>query len=386
MSRDPAHGLHRDGLPYIDNAKIALITILINLVIVFVFWPRGASFSEVLVDSAICALVTVALDMWVVYRRMMQLRAEGRIPTQVPISPLMQRLPKNPVALGAIYAVIFALLTVAINAAILSFYDIRSLSFAPWAVYKLIYATILSAKITEYCIFRYVQPDFATARPPLTAVAAVQEVKNPLPRVPIAKAMFGSVATNIGVELFVGLALGSVIISADQAIVVPATTIEAIPVTGLIFGLIMGILVTRAVTKAMRQTLGSTPPAAVAGINDRRVAWLPKNSILLGMVVCFFSMIVTAIALRAIMTLFGIDTMHFLQKIILITVYASILGKLISAVLVRRYSQPDYLAYLYTKQARAMSAGAADGTPGELDQLHPLLVDSGFVDSDELIR
>jgi len=373
MTRDPAHGLHRDGLPYIDNAKISLITILVNLAIVFVFfWPRGASFPELLIDSVVCVLLTVAIDLWLVYRRMLQLRAAGQIPTQVPLSHLMQRLPRHPVALGAIYALAFGALTVAVNAAIWSFYDIHSMNFAPWVVYKLIYTTILSAKITEYCIFRYVQPDFALAGPAPVPGNVVQEVKNPLPRVPVLKAMFGSVATNIALEVILGLVLGSVIITADQSIVVPATTIDAIPISGLFFGLIMGILITRTVIKAMQQALSAIPPGAVSGVSDKRVAWLPKNSILLGVVVCLFSMIFSAIVLRGVMSLFGFQTMHFLQKVILITVYASLLSKLISAVLIRRISQPDYLTYLWARQRKRAPVPASAQPPQE------------FVDASEL--
>jgi len=142
-------------LPYINNAKAVLITVAINLGVVFMFnFPDGIDFCGVMADSFICAFITTIINMTIVYASMKKMRASGQMPKQVPISRLMQKLPKNPLALGAVYALFFAFITIGVNGLMFTFFDIRNMTFIPWGVYKLIYSTILSIKIVEFCIFR----------------------------------------------------------------------------------------------------------------------------------------------------------------------------------------------------------------------------------------
>jgi hypothetical protein len=344
------------SLPYVDNTKAILITVAINLGAIFLFFrPEGVTYSGVMWDSLFCAGITAAIDIWVVYSKLKKMRASGEMPAQVPESGLMQKLPQNPFALGAIYAGAFAAIAIGVNAMILSFFGLRSMTFAAWAVYKLVYATVLSVKIVEFCIFRYVQPDWAKAggTDAETAKAAnYVTVKNPMPKISVFKEMFGSVTGNIAMNIIMGSALGGVKPQADGSVVISPTTIEGIPVTGLIFGLIVGILVTRGILAEMNGTITSYPTIAETAIKDKRFSWMPRGK---GALTCFVTicvMVFSAVALPSVMALFGKSLLNFYQFVVFITVYATLISKPLSYVLIRRCMQPDYIRHTL-EQARA---------------------------------
>ena len=212
------------NLPYADNAKAVGITVAINLgVVLFFSWPDGVSYSGVMWDSLFCAIITTVIGLWIVYVGLKKMRDRGGMPSQVPENGFMQKLPQNPFALGAIYAAVFTALTIGMNAAILSFFDLETMTFVAWTVYKLVYATVLSAKIVECCIFRYEQPDWAKVES-LNARAAratdTVTVKNPLPKISIFKEMFGGVAGNIAMSILIGSALGGIKTQTDGSVII----------------------------------------------------------------------------------------------------------------------------------------------------------------------
>ncbi len=337
--------LKKIGLPYIDNAKAVLITVVVNLGAVLLFnWPGGITFGGVVWDSLLCAAITTAVDLWIVYPRMKRMRAGGAMPAEVPVRKFMQRLPQNPWALGVLYAAGFGVLTVGLNALILWFFGIREMAFWPWMVYKLIYATLLSIKITEYCIFRYVQPDWANTTGTEVSSVPARPVKNPLPKVSVFQEMFGSVTGNIALNILIGTALGGVVLGPDSSVVIRPTTVEGIPITGLIFGLITGILVTNGVAREINAIILSSGPAILEGATkDKRFSWMPlRRGSLMGLV-CVCTMLFSAVALWAVMRLFGIAVMNFYQYVVFMTVYATLLSKPLSYVLIRRCMQPDYM-------------------------------------------
>ncbi len=338
-------------LPYIDNAKPILLTLAVNLGVVFIFnWPGGVEYSEVLLDSLFCAVITTAIDLPLIYRRLKRMRAAGTMPRKAPDSRFMQRLPKNPLALGILYAAAFAALTVGGNALILGFFGLHRLAFLPWAVYKLIYATILSVVVAEYCIFRYVQPDWAqsvTGGAAATSPAAIDPpIKNPLPKIGMFKEIYGAVTGNIAMNIILGTLLGGVVPGADASVVILPTTAEGIPVTGLVFGLIVGVLVTHGVVTAMRPIILTSGRDFLAGApTDRRLAWLPKGKAALTGVVCLAAMLFSAVALKALLLLFNLPVLNFYQFTVMISIYAALLGKPLSVLLTKRCMQPDYIRY-----------------------------------------
>ena len=346
------------SLPYIDNAIAVVITLAINIGVVFLFnYPNGINYSGIIWDSMICAIITTIVNIWIVYPKLKKMRANGRMPANVPESKLMQRLPKNPILLGLIYAVVFAAVMVCINAAITWFFGIQNMTFLPWIIYKLIYATVLSIKIVEYCIFRYVQPDWANANTvaPVEKEAAFKEkpVKNPLPKISLFKEMYGAVTGNLALNIIFGSFLGGAVAQPDGSVVIFPTTVEGIPITGLVFGLIVGILVTNGVVKSLKATiLSSGTPILESAVKDKKFAWMPKKKIPLMCLISFSVMIFSAVALPLIMHLFGKTLLNFYQFTIFITVYATLISKPLSYVLVQRCLQPDFISYTLKKNAK----------------------------------
>lgn len=343
------------SLPYIDNAKAVLITLAINLgVVFFFFWPDGVTYSDVLFDSLVCAAITTIINMWFVYTRLKKMRAAGQMPAQVPVSPLMQKFPQNPFVLGAIYAIVFGVLIVGINGLILWFFGMQTMAFVPWVVYKLIYATVLSVKIVEFCIFRYVQPDFAKIGHGVDTETEEEyqgrPVKDPMPQISVFNEMFGSVTGNIAMNIIIGSVLGGVTVLADASVIIYPTTVEGIPITGLVFGLIVGILVTNGIVKEMNSVILASGPAMAEGlVADKRFTWIPVRRAALTCFICICVMIFSAVALPTVMTLFGISVMNFYQFTIFITVYATLISKPLSYVLIQRCIQPDYVNYILKK-------------------------------------
>ena len=352
-------------LPYVDNAIAILITLAINLITGFLFsWLMGVTYVNILWETVFCVCSTTIIDLWIVYASLKKMRAAGAISIHVPTSSLMQKLPRNPIALGAVFILFFGLITTGLNALVLWFFDLTPMALAPWMVYKLIYTTILSTKIIEYAIFCYVQPDWAettaTSQPPSPGQGT--SVKNPLPKISVFKEMYASVTGNIGMNIITGTVLGGVVTdAATKAVVIYPTTVQGMPITGLLFGLIVGILVTRSITKAIQQSIlsasgegGELPPP------DKRFTWMPKKTIPLTCLVCAGMMIFSAVALWGILTLFGLSVMTFYQSTILITIYASLTSKPLSHVLVRRCTQPDYITYIIAKKSLPSQTGADD--------------------------
>ncbi len=339
------------SLPYVNNALAVLATVVVNLGVVFLFnWPGGITYPGVLLDSVICAAITTAIDMCIVYPRMKKMRAAGSLPTQVPVSAFMQRLPRNPLALGVVYLLVFGALTVGANALVLWFFGVRDMAFVPWLSYKLLYSTVLSAKITEYIVFRCVQPDWASAAggaAKTQADAAAVPVKNPLPKISVFKEMYASVTGNIAMNIIIGTALGGVVIAEGGAVVIHPTTVQGIPITGLVFGLIVGVLVTNGVVNEINRAIlapaRGAKPAGQLPPPDKRFTWMPKRKIPLMCLVCACMMLFSSVALWVIMKLLGLSVMNFYQFTVFITVYASVVSKPLSYVLTRRCTQPDYI-------------------------------------------
>ena len=291
--------------------------------------------------------------MGIIYPRLKKMRTLGAMPAQVPESDFMQRLPQNPLVLGVICAIVFAALAIGVNGLLLWFFGICNLAFVPWTVYKIVYATVLSVKIVEFCIFRYVQPDWTT-----TGLCANTEtrkefqgkpVRNPLPKIGVFKEMFGSIAGNIAMNIIIGSVLGSVTVGADGSVVILPTTVEGISITGLVFGLITGIIVTNGVIKAMKATIMSYPGLIEGAVMDKRLAWMPRGGVSLACLMSICLMVFSAMALRAVMILFGISFLNFYQFVVFITVYATLISKPLIFVLTRRCMQPDYIHYTLEK-------------------------------------
>jgi hypothetical protein len=223
----------------------------------------------------------------------------------------------------------------------------QEMAFIPWMTYKLIFSTILSIKIIEFCIFRYVQLDWVNAK---QKNDLGQPVINPIPKISVFKEMYGAVTGNIAMNAILGSVFGSVVTQADRSVVLLPTTVEGIPVTGLVFGLITGVLVTNGVVKSMKMSILASGSAMLAtSVRDKRFSWMPVRK---GGLMCLISlsvMIFSTVALPSIMTLFGKSVFDFFQFSVFITIYATLISKPLSYVLIRRCMQPDFIRFTLRK-------------------------------------
>ena len=338
------------SLPYMDNWKVVLLTALINLAVVLVFqFSEGAiDRSSVIIDSLICGALTVVIDLAVVYPGMKRRRAQGLLPANVPVSARMQRLPKNPVLLALVYMPVSAAVIALINWGVMALFGIESFGRWNWLVYKLLYACLLSAKIIEYCIFRYVQPDWAGE----TGAVPGASVKNPLPKISTLKEMYASISANIAMNMIIGTALGGAVVGEGQVVLIYPTHASGIWMTGLIFGFLTGLLLTRGVLRALKQLIadGALPPELPPP--DRRISWLPKTDLGLTAIVCAAVMAISVVLLPLIMWMLGVTVLNFYQFCILITAYGSPIGHVFSKLLTARCLQSDYVAWVRANGAR----------------------------------
>ena len=60
-------------------------------------------------------------------------------------------------------------------------------------------------------------------------------------------------------------------------------------------------------------------------------------------------MLFSAVALRAVLDLFGLALLNFYQVVVFITTYAAIISKPLVFVLTRRCMQPDYIRHTLQK-------------------------------------
>gem|GEM_PF-1521858 len=341
---------NRVSLPYVDNAKAILLTVAINLAVVFVFfWPDGVVFGDVIADTITCVIVTVIFDMTVVHAKLKKLRSEGKMPSRVPVSRIMQKLPKSPYALCIVYIIIFAPLAVGANAAVLLLYGMEEMDFVPWMMYKLLFSTLLSVIVAEYCIFRYVQPDWANAH----GVSNNEDqsfkrpVKDPLPKVSVLRELYGSVTGYIALNIIRGCIMGTVILNSDNTILIEPTSVNSVFLTGITFGFMIGFLVTNGVLTKMNKMIREQGAAILrTAVGDKWFSRMPvrRLPLILSAAVCMS--IFSSVALGTLMTVFGVPEMHFFQFIVFITVYAIVMGRPLSYILTRRCMQPDYIRYV----------------------------------------
>lgn len=334
----------RSSLPYMDNWKAILLTALINLAstLVFQFSEGRITRSAVIRDSLICGVLTVIIDVAVVYVDMKRRRARGLLPANVPVSARMQRLPKNPALLALVYMPISAAVIALINWGVMALFGIESFGRWNWLVYKLLYACLLSAKIIEYCIFRFVQPDWAGE----ARAIADANVKNPLPKISTLKEMYASISANIAMNMIIGTALGGAVVGEGQTVLIYPTYASGIWVTGLIFGFLTGVLLTRGVLGAIKQLIAGDALPQELPPPDCRLCWLPKSDLALTAVVCAAIMTMSVVLLPLQMWVLGVSVMNFYQFCILITAYGSFVGHVFSKLLTARCLQSDYVAWV----------------------------------------
>jgi hypothetical protein len=343
-SKHPSRNARRlfTGLPYLDNVGVVSITLAINLVCALVFLGRQILLSDLLVDALICGILTSFIDVFVIHHLVNRAAERGEIPQEVPESAFMMHLPKKPLALAALYAVVFGLLMMLISWLLVLFYGVTTPSFISFLVWKAIYSCILSGVIIEYVIFRFVQPDCLDRKSRATATEGT--VKNPLPRMSMFRTVFDSVVANLGMNLTFGLLFGGVVIQGTSVLISP-TLGASIWISGLFFGVLTCAMgVPPVMSAANEQIARGLVPEESLRPTSRWLAWMPHSKVGLTLLMCLPVSIVSAICLTLIASVFGFVELNFYQFTVLITAWGMLAAKAISKIVLARCLQPDYVA------------------------------------------
>ena len=326
----------RAELPYLNNLPMALVVCAINLPLAFIFqYGRTLRVDDFLIDAAICggvtSFVSLAYTRWAVSSR----RAGGVLPARVPLSPFMQKLPGGYFPLAVLTGAAGAALMVLVTWALLSFYPETGYTFPRFLVWKIGYSTLLAAKMIEFGIFRYIQPDLA--RPADPPQKGQQSVINPLPRRDMFSRLYASVTTDFGMNMLLGLLLGGTVIQGDLVMLMGVSR-GGMLITGIVLGIIVSLLMVRPTLAAVHQMAlaGGLPPA---GKPRRHMSELPANPWGLAGILLLPVMVLSSICFWAVMGFFGFETLNFFQFFVIRTAFVKLLSRLVEALAVHRYRQ-----------------------------------------------
>lgn len=329
----------RVGLPYANNLPVILITVITNLAAAFLFHFRsGVTLTGFISDAAICGMTMALCDGLYVYYAIQKMRKDGQLPRTVPQSAFMQRLPKSIAGCIVIFAAAFGVIMALFSAAVVWFFDIQIFTFPRFLVWKLVYSLILSAKVIELTILRFVQPDCIKAGDPLQT--GTDLVKNPLPRRDTFVHLFNTVVEDFGFNMVMGLLSGGAFVdAASKCVIIAPTTRSGIVLGGLILGLVITLRMVYPVAKQINavKASGALPPM------ERRswcMTWLPEKPAFFALALTLPTMVLSAAVLWAALTFFGFETLHFFQFFIVRTIYATLLSKLVTMLAILRYRQP----------------------------------------------
>lgn len=327
-------------LPYMNNATAILLTLGINLAIMVALnWGKSFGLADVLLDAAICGVMTAVINVFFVRHYVTRALASQTLPANLPVSRMMMHLPRNPAFLGLLCALFFGLLTPLINGMIFIFYDFETLRFGQMLVCKLVYACFLSAKILEVAIYRYVQPD-VTGLSPAADAPPSPLVKPPLPQISYFQQLYNSWLTDFGMNMVLGLMLGGTIISSDDYVMIAPTLRAGILIGGVISGIIITFMTVPALAKklATAVTDGEIPRLAKC---QPGVAWLPHNHWLLALTLCLPIIIITVMVYTGVLSFFNFESLNFFQFFFIRTAYTAVLVKALVPLLLIRYMQPQ---------------------------------------------
>jgi hypothetical protein len=327
-------------LPYMNNASIILITLGINLALMVALnWGKSFGLADVLLDAAICGVMTAVINVFFVRRYVTWALANKTLPANLPVSRMMMRLPRNPFLLALLCALFFGLLTPLINGMIFIFYDFETLRFGQMLVCKLVYVCFLSAKILEVAIYRYVQPD-VTGLNPAADVPPSPLVKPPLPQISYFQQLYNSWLTDFGMNMVLGLVLGGTIITSDDYVMIAPTLRAGILIGGIISGIIITMMTVPALAKKLRSAVAS---GEIPRLPQRQpgVAWLPQNHWLLALTLCLPIILITVTVYTAVLSFFYFESLNFFQFFFIRTAYTAVLVKALVPLLLIRYMQPQ---------------------------------------------
>lgn len=322
-----------NSLPYLNSLPLILLVLGINFVFGLMLPIWGLTHQSILVDAAICGVVTSVICVFVTRHRLRGLAKNGALPANPPRPKLIAQLPKNPWLLSLVFAVVCAVSLPLFTELLLRFYEITDYTPHSFLAWKLVYSAILSAKVSEFAILRLVQPDCLQHGDPVQTGQTA--VKNPLPGSEIFAKLFDTVTTDFGFNMLVGLLLGGTLII-DKNVLIPPTTIDGIFISGAILGAIVVLRMVYPVVGSISQLRenGAMPPS------ERRsawVAWLPQRPALFALTLSPFIIVLTPVIFWGVFRFFGFETLDFFQYFFVRTIYVSLLTKPVVKLAILRY-------------------------------------------------
>ncbi|NLC97253.1 MAG: hypothetical protein GX675_06775 [Erysipelotrichaceae bacterium] len=325
----------RTELPYLNNLPMALFVCFINIALAFVFqYGRVLTVSDLVVDASLCGIVTAFTSLGYAYWAVEKQRKQGNLPTQVPINSFMQKLPSSYIPLTIITGIAGSVIMVFITIALLRFFPETEYTFIRFLVWKTGYATFLAAKMIEFGIFRYVQPDCEKPDDPIQKGS--QTVINPLLRKEIFSMLYASVTADFGMNMLIGLVLGGTIIQGDLVILMGVTQ-GGVWITGLVFGIIISLLMIKPTLTSVKEIAfeGGVPKSSKKNV----LASLPVSPWTLVFILLVPVMAFSALSFWTIMKFFGFESLNFFQFFIIRTAYSKLLSRLVETFAIQRYRQ-----------------------------------------------
>ena len=320
------------ALPYIDNAKTVAVTLLLNLLLAWLFRLKQYEARDIVVDAVICAWLTVVIDVMVVWHCVKKARAAGAVPNEVPVSKLMMLLPKNRFGLIVVFGVAFTGLCVGINHTVFSWFGFESWTFGQFLLYKLIYSLILSERIVSLGILRLVQQDCRQSdcrqSDDMHSAPIAQPIKNPLPSLSGVRELFSTVSANLALQLFFNPYLGEYAIGGNRSIIAE----------GVIASAVTCFIVVGMITK----TLDTARAHGEFHVPANR--WLtiwPKNRWGFAVLCSLVAATIAATVFVMLFQLYGFASWTFYEFFWIKMAYLTALSRILVAVTIRRFTQPD---------------------------------------------
>jgi len=326
-----------NGLPYTNTWQSILITLVINLIVTLILYLLNIiNKSTFVTDAFFCGFISTLVSVAVAYPQMKRLRMSGALPSVVEEGHILQKLPRNPILLSLALGVLFALLMGVFAFLVRWFFEIEDITPLRFLVWKLVYATILSIKMTELVVLRLVQPDCSLPGEPKQIGTAI--VRNPLPRKDTFSDLLRTITDDFGFNLLSGLIFGSTVVKGHTVTISP-TTRDGIIIGGIVLGMILTLRMVYPVAKSIyaQQNAGVLPRMDKSTFLSK----LPYRPGLFALILLVPVMLLSAGTLWCVLTFFGFTELSFFQFYIIRSIYVSLLLKVVILIAVRRYSQPS---------------------------------------------
>ncbi len=327
-------------LPYLNRWWLFLLTAAVNVAIIFILnWGNTFYIQDVLTDTALCGIISSFITVPVVAVWIKRMRREGTVPSDVPLSVFLQKMPKQPALLAFLFAVVFGVVTPLASWILMNAYQIAFLPFYQMVGIKLVYSLVLCSFISRFAVMRYIQPDCATDQD-APYQKGTDTVKNPMPRISYFGNLFNDVKAQAGFGLMMGLIFGGTTFNADRVMLVAPTTLSGIAITGCISAIIVSAFFIPPLCKELwgLRERGEIP---VAQERNKWVAWLPANRWLFGLLLIIPMAIEMSVAYWAVLSFMQFEVLNYFQFLFIIILHNTLLFKALVPLIILRSIQPD---------------------------------------------